>query len=160
LDQWDSMLALHERLLSDLDRRDASIGEQENEARRALEQALARCASERSAIAQEKAVLVQAQQLYRRFLGTPPATAATMDQVAQPSEMLELVDSSVEAPVVLAEQGQVAVAPAGFDPGPDFENRIRELRSGLRDQFIAEEKAEQKATKWSGPLRGLLNPGS
>jgi hypothetical protein len=152
------MLELNERVLTELDRRDAAVGERENEARLALEQALARCASERAAIAQEKTVLVQAQQLYLRFLEAPGASTA---DAVQPGKF-ERVDSGIDAASSDAQPAPVptAVPSSGFDPGPEFDSRIRDLRSGLRDQLIAEEKAEQKGGKWSGPLRGLLSPGS
>jgi hypothetical protein len=59
--------ALHDRLLADLDYRDAAIDERENAARREFDQALARCASQRETIMQEKTVLEQARKLYSRF---------------------------------------------------------------------------------------------
>jgi hypothetical protein len=59
--------ALHERVLADLDHRNATIDERENAARREFDQALARCASQREVIMQEKTVLEQARKLYSRF---------------------------------------------------------------------------------------------
>ena len=67
-------LELHERVLADLDRRGAAVVEQEAEARRVLEQALARCAAARTNIDQDRAVLEQAGKLYRQFIETNPGS--------------------------------------------------------------------------------------
>jgi hypothetical protein len=49
----------------------------------------------------------------------------------------------------------------GFEAGSDFENRIRDLRNDLCNQIIAGDgKPEPKASKWAGPLRGLLATGT
>ena len=65
--------------MAELDARIAAIAEKEAEARKALEQALEQCAHHRTAIEQDKVSLVQAEQLYRRFLaakvGQGPAAA-------------------------------------------------------------------------------------
>jgi hypothetical protein len=171
--QLNSMLELHERVLGDLERRDSSVTEQENEARRALEKTLAQCAADRASIVQERTVLLQAQQLYHRFLGSGsgPTTASITQQAPQVMEaaqtpvkveQLELVAAGAEAQSaapVRPEAGTLELS--GFEVGADFESRIRDLRNDLCNQIIAEDsKPEPKASKWAGPLRGLLATGS
>ena len=56
LSQSHSTLELHQRVLADLDQREAAVVEKEAEARRVLEQALAHCAAERTSIEQDRAV--------------------------------------------------------------------------------------------------------
>ena len=176
------MLQLHERVVAELDRRLTAVEEQEAEARQLLEEALARCASERAVIAQERTVLEQAEQVYRRFLQTsvvaqtevaaePPREVEA--EIQQPARELELVGSAVEANAVpdavpvseWAPQRALQPVPeplAASDPEPvsDFESRIRELRSDLCNQIIAEDKVEHKGPKWTGSLRGLLGAAS
>jgi hypothetical protein len=78
-----STLELHQRVLADLDQREAAVLEQEAEARRMLEQALANCAAKHTSIEQERVVLVQAEKLYRRFIETSEG-GVPRDNASQP----------------------------------------------------------------------------
>jgi hypothetical protein len=180
--QLNSMLQFHERVLAELDRRETAVEEQETEARRLLEEALARCASERALIAQERTVLEQAEQVYRRFLQTNVVAQTTAApeppreleaEVEQPARELELVGSAAEANVMpdavpvpewaperALDRAPEPLAPSDPEPVSDFESRIRELRSDLCNQIIAEDKVEHKGPKWTGSLRGLLGAAS
>jgi hypothetical protein len=176
------MLQFHERVLAELDRRLTAVEEQEAEARRLLEEALARCGSERALIAQERTVLEQAEQVYRKFLQTsvvaqtevaPEQPRQVEAEIEQPARELEPVGSAVEANVVpdavavrecvperVLEPVPEALVPSDPEPVSDFESRIRELRSDLCNQIIAEDKVEHKGPKWTGSLRGLLGAAS
>jgi hypothetical protein len=121
LSQSDSTLELHKRVLVDLDQREAAVMKQVAEARRVLEQALAHCAVERTNIEQERAVLVQAEKLYRRFLeadggGVPEDNAAA----AQPELPQQQGELCVEAP---------APEPCVKEPAP--EPSVMDLRRQL-----------------------------
>ena len=168
------MFELHERVLVDLERRDSAVREQESEARRLLEQALAQCRAERAAIANERAVLAQAEQLYRRFLGAGAAIGSdlppqepTVPFAEQPSPAEAGSEAELSPPAELSTEGtepeEVArdgAEPEGSDPASDIDARVRNLRSGLAVQVTLEEAAGQKPTKWTGPLRALLSSGS
>ena len=150
--QLSKTLELHERVLSGLERRDAAVREKEGEARRLLEQALAQCTAERAAIAQERAVLTQAEQLYRRFLGACDVLIPATDtgQTSPETEEQEPPAApSIEWP-----------GPDEFGLGSDIETRVRELRSDLCDQVTLENASTQKSPKWTGPLRALLSSHS
>jgi hypothetical protein len=88
MSQAHSTLELHQRVLADLDQREAAVVEHEAEARSVLEQALANCAAKRTSIEQERVVLVQAEKLYRRFIemnggGVPEDNAPQPEPVQQ-----------------------------------------------------------------------------
>ncbi len=166
MNQLDAVLELHKRVLADLERRGAAVQERENEARRALEQALAQCAAERASITQEKSVLAQAAELYRRFAGASNTLASTNNP--QPvAETLVTVSAEktdpVEPDVVtssLTEQEQIAEVQvaAGSEVGAEGAVRMHELCSDLRERIISSEaEEEQKANKWTDSWRGLLN---
>lgn len=161
----DAVLELHERVLADLERRGAAIQERENEARQALEQILAQCAAQRTSIAQEKSVLAQAAGLYRRFAGVSKTPAPTSKLQAAETLVtasvgdVDQVDPDIVAPMP-AEQEQRAEAlmTAGSELGAEDALRMHELCSDLRERIISSEaEEEQKANKWTGSLRGLLN---
>jgi hypothetical protein len=166
LSQLEAVLELHTRVLADLERRGAAIEERENEARRALEQALVQCAAERASITQEKSVLAQAAELYRRFAGASNTFASTSDP--QPAAET-LVTASVgrtdpvEPDVVTPppeEQERIAEVQiaAGSEIGAEGAVRMHELCSDLRERIISSEaEEEQKANKWTDSWRGLLN---
>ena len=150
--QLSQTLEFHERVLNDLEQRDAAVREKEGEARRLLEQALAQCAAERAAIARERIVLEQAEQLYRRFLGTCDVVLPPVDAAQVPPETEEPeppTEPSIEWP-----------RPDEFGIGSEIETRVRELRSDLCDQVSLENASTQKAPKWAGPLRALLSSHS
>jgi hypothetical protein len=86
LSQSHSTFELHKRVLVDLDQREATVLKQEAEARRVLEQALAHCAAERTSIEQDRAVMVQAEKLYRRFLDETDEGGVPEDNAAQREE--------------------------------------------------------------------------
>jgi hypothetical protein len=167
LSQLDAVLELHERVLTDLERRGVAIQERENEARRALEQVLAQCAIERTSIAQEKSVLAQAAELYRRFADASdrPASTNNLPAVAETVVIASVGKIDPIEPDILtspqAEQEQSAEVQIAADSEIDAENAVRmhELCSDLRERIISSEAAEeeQKANKWTDSLRGLLN---
>ena len=163
--QLDAVLELHERLLAELERRGVAIQERENEARHALEQILAQCAAERTSIAQEKSVLAQAGELYRRFAdvgGTPPANdqpGMTDITVTASAGEFDPVEPDI-LPSLAAEQGQGAETriTAHSEISAEGAVRLHELCSDLRERIISSEaEEEQKANKWTDSLRGLLN---
>jgi len=92
LSQSHSTLELHKRVLVDLDQREAAVEKQVAEARRVLEHAHAHCAAERTSIEQDRAVMAQAEKLYRRFLdetdggGVPEDNAATAQADLAPQQ--------------------------------------------------------------------------
>lgn len=166
MSELDAVLELHERVLADLERRGVAIQERENEARRTLEQVLSQCAVERTSIAQEKSVLAQAAELYRRFVGTSDTSLSTSNLQAV-AETLVTVSAREIDPTGLdimtplpAEQEQSAEIQITADPeiGAESAVRVHELCSDLRDRIISSEaEEEQKANKWTDSLRGLLN---
>jgi hypothetical protein len=79
--EFGTTLELHRHVMAELDARAVAIAEKEADARKALEQALDQCAQHRAAIEQDKASLVQAEQLYRRFL----TAKGSESQAASPS---------------------------------------------------------------------------
>ena len=101
-----STLELHKRVLVDLDQREAAVEKQVAEARRVLEQALAHCAAERTNIEQDRAVMVQAEKLYRRFLdetdggGAPEDNAATAQADLAPQQGEPCVEEPARGPCV------------------------------------------------------------
>jgi hypothetical protein len=122
LSQSHSTLELHQRVLADLDQREAAVMEQEAEARRVLEQALAHCAAERTSIEQDRAVLEQAAKLYRRFIDTGGGKVPE-DNVAQPEPAPE------QEPCVMDEP---ASPPPAADGGACVaEPSVMELRRQL-----------------------------
>jgi len=166
LSQLDAVLELHERVLADLERRGVAIQERENEARRALEQILAQCAVERTSIAQEKSVLAQAAELYRRFADTSGTPASTNDLHAVAETIVTASAGETDPvepdilPPLLAEQEQAAETRTTADSeiGAEGAVRMHELCSDLRERIISSEaEEEQKANKWTDSLRGLLN---
>jgi hypothetical protein len=88
LSQSHSTLELHKRVLADLDQREAAVVQQVAEARRVLEQTLAQCAAERTSIEQERAVLVQAEKLYSRFLETNGGRVSEDNAAAVQAELV------------------------------------------------------------------------
>jgi hypothetical protein len=106
LSQSHSTLELHKRILVDLDQRAAAVEKQVAEARRVLEQALAHCAAERTSIEQDRAVMVQAEKLYRRFLdetdggGAPEDNAATAQADLAPQQGEPCVEEPAPEPCV------------------------------------------------------------
>jgi len=150
--QLNPTFELHQRVLGELDRRDGLVREKEGEARRLLEQALAQCAAERAAIAQERAVLAHAEQLYRRFLGASDVPDLAVETSSPPSEM--------EESEIMTEPLIATPLPDNFDSGSDIETRVRELRSDLCGQVTLENASAQKSAKWAGPLRALLSSHS
>ena len=125
------VLELHQRVLADLDRREAAIVEQEAEARKVLEQALARCAAERTSIDQDKAVLVQAAKLYRRLSET--------DGGAFP-------EASAAQPAPVPPQGDVSV--------------LRDLRNQLWAEHESQSDAVPQRAAWAAmePVEGATAP--
>ena len=97
LSQSHSTLELHQRVLADLDQREAAVVEKEAEARRVLEQALAHCAAERTSIEQDRAVLEQAEKLYRRFIDTDGG-GVPADNMAQPEPAPQQEPCVMDAP--------------------------------------------------------------
>ena len=166
MSQLDAVLELHERVLAELERRGAAVQERENEARRALEQILAQCAAERTSIAQEKSVLTQAAELYRRFADASSMPASTNDLhamaetiVTASAEEIDPVEPDI-LPSLAAEQGQGAETriTAHSEISAEGAVRLHELCSDLRERIISSEaEEEQKANKWTDSLRGLLN---
>ena len=166
MNQLDAVLELHERVFADLERRGAAIQERENEARRALEHALAECAAERASITQEKSVLVQAAELYRRFAGANNMLASTNNPqpVAEtltlaPAGKNDSVGSDIVTPAPV-EQERIAEVQIDIGSEIDAEGAIRmhELCSDLRERIISSEaEEERKANKWTDSWRGLLN---
>lgn len=166
MSQLDAVLELHARVLRDLERRGAAIQERENEVRLSLEQILAQCAAERTSIAQEKSVLAQAAELYRRFTGASnaPASANNLQPVAgtsvtAPTEKIDPVGPDVVAPLTEEEEQRAEVRiVAGSEIGTEGDVKMHELCSDLRERIISSEaEEEQKANKWTDSLRGLLN---
>ena len=167
--QSNPTLELHGRVLIDLDRRDSTVREKEREARRLLEQALAQCGAERAAIANERAVLSHAEQLYRRFLGVstavvadqpPPEPAVADVEQLKPAEAgpdAELIAEGADPGATQHDATEVESVDAASS---DIQARVRDLRSGLAVQVTLEDAAGQKPTKWAGPLRALLSSGS
>ncbi len=166
MDRLDAVLELHERVLADLARRGAAIQERENEARRALEQALAQCAAERASITQDKLVLVQAAELYRRFAGASNMLASTNN----PQLMAETLATAsagkadsvgpdiVTPPPVEQERIAEVQKAAGSETGAEGAGRMHDLCSDLRERIISSEaEEEQKANKWTDSWKGLLN---
>jgi hypothetical protein len=166
LGQLDAVLELHSRVLVDLERRGAAIQERENEARRVLEEILAECAAERTSIAQEKSLLAQAAELYRRFTGASNAPASTNhpQPVAEtletvPTENVDPTGSDLVTPLTVEQEhrSEVQMA-AGSEIGAEGAVKMHELCSDLRERIISSEaEEEQKANKWTDSLRGLLN---
>lgn len=164
----NATLELHQRVLADLDRRDLAVGDKEGEARRLFEQVLAQCSAERTAIAGERNVLMQAEELYVRFL-----SAHETIRPDEPEEDLPLPDTEALSPVVLASElasepdvsPQVELPaeekePEMSDLTSEIEAKMRELRDGLAEEVARENAAEQKPAKWPSPLRALLGPVS
>ena len=158
------VLELNERMLDDLKHRELAVQEKEDEARRALDQVLARCVSEHAAIAQEKVVLAQAEELYRRFLGGRTQESVAVDpqspepETPQPpkwSQQPAMVDAPhgqqtlVKAPSSLVEWAETASA-----SGRNSANRVGDLRSEIRGQVSG--KGDPKDGTWATPLRGVF----
>lgn len=120
MNQADSTLDLHRRILEDLDRRDADVAVQEDQARKVLEDALAQCAAARASIDRERGLLTQVGQLYQQFLEThadvvpeisapapapvpvaPPPPLSPVFQARPQAEKLALVDSDVESEIAM-----------------------------------------------------------
>jgi hypothetical protein len=141
--------------MADLARRGAAIQEREDEARRALEQVLAQCAAERASITQEKLVLAQAAELYRRFNPQPVAeTLAT----ASAGKTTPVGPDIVTLPPVEQERIAEAQKATGSEIGAEGAVRVHELCSDLRERMISSEaEEEQKANKWTDSWKGLLN---
>jgi hypothetical protein len=162
LPQLSPTLELHKRVLADLERRDTAIGEREREARRLLEQAIAQCNAERTAIATERKVLMQAEQLYLRFLAASETISANQplqELVQLETEKPDSAEAATPEPELVA-----AVEPPAImaEPGPlsDIEAKMRELRSGLAEEVAREDATDQRPSKWPSPLRALRNSGS
>jgi hypothetical protein len=103
LSQSHSIFELHERVLADLEQRKAAVLEQEAEARRVLEQTLAHCAAKCTSIEQDRAVLVQAENLYRRFIDTDgdvPEGDAAQPEPAPQREPLVMEEQRPEPSVM------------------------------------------------------------
>ena len=168
MDQLDAVLELHERVLADLAQRGAAIQERENEARRALEQTLAQCAAERASITQEKSVLVQAAELYRRFAGASNLLASTNnpEPVAETPATAAVGKTNPAGPDIVTqppmEQERIAEVQiaTGLGIGAEGAVKVHELCSDLRERIISSEaEEEQKANnnKWTDSWKGLLN---
>ena len=137
LTQFDTTLDLHERLLTDLVRRDAAVAEQEAEARRALEQALAHCAAEHASIDQDRVLLMQVGQLYRRFIEAnggkvpePDAVSPKLTAQASPSKPEQDAGPRVDRPTLV---------------DSSIESQIATTIRGLRSQLIAEQEDARAA---------------
>jgi small-conductance mechanosensitive channel len=107
-------------MLEDLDRRNADVAAQEEQARKVLEEALAQCAAVRASIDEQRGLLTQVGQLYQQFLEThadavpeisaiapapvpvaPPPPPPPAFQVRPQPEKLALVDSDVESEIAI-----------------------------------------------------------
>ena len=117
MEQLFPALALHEQILGDLRQREQALPEREAEARKALEDALARFADERASIGRDRNLLAEAEQLYRRFsnrgpgdgprLDAPPPAPAPREQtltlardaISERSDSAQLVDAEAESHV-------------------------------------------------------------
>jgi hypothetical protein len=164
--QLDAVVELHERIFTDLEQRGATIQEHENEARRALEQILARCAADRATIEQEKTLLSQAQELYVRFLGGGNAAASAI--ILQPPAATSAGASADKAEVEglssaaasSMEEGPLVQTAQPVEPAmvPSIGNQMDALRKNVHESVLLELKEEEeKSGKWPGPLKGLLN---
>jgi hypothetical protein len=139
LSQSHSTLELHQRVLADLDQREAVVVEQEAKARRVLEQALAHCAAERTSIEQDRAVLEQAEKLYRRFIDTD-GPRVPEDNMAQPEPPPRELLSVMEEPASPPQESSAMKEPASperepsvmMEPAlPEREPSVMELRRQL-----------------------------
>jgi hypothetical protein len=157
-------LELHQRILADLDHRDLGVGEKESEARRLFEQVIAQCSAERAAIASERKVLTQAEELYIRFLAAHetirpegPLEDSALLAAGNPDSADFELEPDAPPRVDLVTEG-TELEPS--DRTSDIEVKMRELRSGLAEEVAKENASEQKPTRWSSPIRALLGPGS
>jgi hypothetical protein len=164
--QLNAIVELHERIFTDLEQRGSTIQEHENEARRALEQILARCAADRATIEQEKTLLSQAQELYVRFLGGGNAAASAIilrhpaaTSASASAEKIETEEIRSSAAPSMEEGPLVQTArPAEPAMGPSIGNQMDALRKNVHESVLLELKEEEeKSGKWPGPLKGLLN---
>jgi hypothetical protein len=158
LTQSNPAFDLHQRVLTDLQRRDTAVREQESEARRLLEQALAQCAAERAAIANERAVLAQAEQLYAGFFGRAPSSARTGRGWVR--GRAPGAGRAADGRVHSEETQSGGLELEDFDPASGIDARVRDLRNGLAVQVTKEDAVGQKPTQWTGPLRALLSSSS
>ena len=131
LTQLDPALDLHDRILSDLDRRDAAIAEQEAEARRVLEQALAQCSAERASIDQDRVLLTQVKQLYCRFVQTNGAGISEDDEA--PQKLVPEAPPSTTVPETRARVESLMLVDSSV------KSRIATTMRDLRSQLIAEQ---------------------
>lgn len=160
----DATLELHQRVLADLDNRELNVGVKESEARRLFEQVIEQCSAERAAIASEREVLMQAEELYVRFLAAHqtilpngPLEDSELLATEKPDSTDLAAESDAPPQVDLLTEGTELKT---SDPTSHIEMKMRELRSGLAEEVAKENAAQQKPTKWSSPIRALLGPGS
>jgi hypothetical protein len=131
-------LELHQQVLADLDRRDAAIVEREAEARRVLEQALADCAAEHTRIDQEKQLLTQASQLYRRFLENKqqqmPASPSIASPEPEPPPPVREAQPWAPAPQQEPQVEQLALVDSAT------ESQIADTIRDIRNQLITDRR--------------------
>jgi hypothetical protein len=134
-------LELHKRILAELDHREAAVGEQEALARQTLAQVLAHCAAERASIDQDRAVLVQADSLCRRFIETNGSEYSEIN-ASEAGQAPEPVREPEPAPEV--ERAQEEPAPREF-------SSVMALRRTLWKENQLDEIAQRTAWRVGEP---------
>ena len=128
MDQLASALQLHEQIVAGLKSREQTIQEREDEARRALEQALASCAEERASIGREKALLLAVEELYTRHanqaLGVATQTGSSQPMPESPPPLPSTVKRAISEP-------NEPMALVATDTADQVAATIRNLRQGL-----------------------------
>jgi hypothetical protein len=74
------------------------------------------------------------------------------------AERIDRADPSIADTIQIeAERRDLMPKPAGFDSASHVGRKMDELRNSIHESILSEAEEEQKANKWPGPLKGLLN---